>query len=418
MESHYDNPEDIADNVDASGVRVYYTNTVRKYEAGSLSLGDPLVSRDSETVISEFKYEHTCPSECTSKHSKPITVFGSFLHMHTTGKEIYTNKFARNGTFLEKVGSINFWSDRFQNLRLLSRAIILRPGEQFATTCIYDTSKRPDTAFGLSTINEMCVNFLLYYPVQRDSNRRSINSCGLLQEEDGNYTLCADHMQIEPEMILQVKNPKFRDAVGAPLDFGDPVETCEAEVTPTVSMRPEESEPSITSENGASDDESACFPADARVRLRQGGTKRMEDVVVGDDVAVGYGKYSTVFMMTHADRNRVFSFVELTVSGQVLCVSRGHYVHVQGKLKKAAEVKVGDWMLSEKGKKVMVEHVGTVWKRGLLNPQTNLGDIVVEGLIVSTFTERVPPSVAQVLLAPSRWAYWYLGFDMSWLFPC
>lgn len=106
VESHYDNPEDIVGNVDSSGVRLYYTNTMRDNDAGSLLIGDSVVDRLGNVVLSDFVYQHTCPSGCTEKFKEPINIFGSTLHMHTVGREIYTNKFSKNGTFIENINKV------------------------------------------------------------------------------------------------------------------------------------------------------------------------------------------------------------------------------------------------------------------------------------------------------------------------
>lgn len=106
LETHFDNPTEIEGNIDNSGVRIYYTDTLREHEAASLLVGDQLVSRFEEVVQSGFKYQHSCPSECTSKFSRTINIYSSLLHMHTTGKEIYTNKFSANGTFIETIGKV------------------------------------------------------------------------------------------------------------------------------------------------------------------------------------------------------------------------------------------------------------------------------------------------------------------------
>lgn len=107
LETHYDNSDQIEGNNDNSGVRLYYTDTMRKHEAGSIQIGDSLVTRGGRTVENGFEYEHSCPSECTSKFNRSIKVYGSFLHMHTTGKEIYTNVFSRNGTFLDTMNKVS-----------------------------------------------------------------------------------------------------------------------------------------------------------------------------------------------------------------------------------------------------------------------------------------------------------------------
>lgn len=230
MEIHYDNPDALVGNVDSSGIRVYYTNKMRKYEAGSLVLADSFVSRIGQPVISGFKYMHTCPSECTSKFSQPINVYGSFLHMHTTGMTIYTNRFSKEEQFLGKLSSVNFWNDRFQKSRALPEPIILSPGQQLATTCVYDTSKRANTKFGLSTRDEMCIHFLQYYPVQRDpQNGQEINLCGFAKIPFLNLggTLCGDNAQGIRNVVSFVRNPKFEDNIGSPTDFGDRVKSCE-----------------------------------------------------------------------------------------------------------------------------------------------------------------------------------------------
>lgn len=109
METHFDNPDAIKGNIDNSGVRIYYTDTMRDNEAASLLIGDQIISRFSEVIQSGFKYQHTCPSECTSKFNRTINIFSSVLHMHTTGKEIYTNKFSANGSFVENIGKVRLF---------------------------------------------------------------------------------------------------------------------------------------------------------------------------------------------------------------------------------------------------------------------------------------------------------------------
>lgn len=107
LETHYDNPTAQLNNVDFSGVRMYYTDTLRQHEAGTLILGDAVISRGGQTVKHNFKYESTCTSGCTRKFSGPVSMFFSFLHMHKTGREIYTNKFDENGTFIENISKVS-----------------------------------------------------------------------------------------------------------------------------------------------------------------------------------------------------------------------------------------------------------------------------------------------------------------------
>lgn len=107
METHYDNPDGLQGNIDFSGVKVHYTNTMREHEAGSLLMGDILVSRFNQTVRNDFEYEFSCTSACTRKFSRPVNYYASFLHMHLTGKEIYNNRFSQNGTFVETMNKVS-----------------------------------------------------------------------------------------------------------------------------------------------------------------------------------------------------------------------------------------------------------------------------------------------------------------------
>ena len=97
LEIHYDNPAATPGQVDNSGVTLYYTNTAnaRPHDASTVALGDPLVlfpSIPSNQPLAHM--EGVCPGPCTTKAlgSTTLNVFGSFLHMHAFGRQIYTSK--------------------------------------------------------------------------------------------------------------------------------------------------------------------------------------------------------------------------------------------------------------------------------------------------------------------------------------
>lgn len=228
MEAHFDNPTNIERN-DMNGIRVYYTNTHRQYAAGSLHTGDPFLSRTG-TIVSGFSYQHSCPSECTSRFSQPIQIFSVLLHMHRTGRTISENVYDANGTFKENLSQVNFWSDKFQQTRRLPESTTLNPGDSLQLTCTFDTSKTKNTTWGIATDNEMCMAFHLYYPVQVDSvTTHEVNLCGWRTYG----TLCADGARVNEitnETLLAfntfVRNPTLYDAVGAQTNFSFPDPTC------------------------------------------------------------------------------------------------------------------------------------------------------------------------------------------------
>jgi len=158
----------------------------------------------------------------------------------------------------------------------------------------------------------------------------------------------------------------------------------------------------------------ACFPAEATVTLASGAAVRMDQLSVGDSVAVGGGRFSDVFAFTHADAAAVSSFVELTVASPAdacaahptsLRLTPGHYLSVNGGLAAASTVVVGDRLVRADGSAAVVTHVSAVRRAGLYNPQTVDGAILVDGIVTSTYTTAVEPRVAHAALAPLRALY-------------
>ncbi|GAB0493520.1 hypothetical protein MMPV_004804 [Pyropia vietnamensis] len=166
--------------------------------------------------------------------------------------------------------------------------------------------------------------------------------------------------------------------------------------------------------SGVADAVAACFPADATATLASGARVRMDELAIGDTVAIGGGRFSDVFAFTHADAAAVSTFMELTVApaadtcaadGQALRLTPGHYLSVNGRLAAAGTVVVGDFVLRSDGSAGVVTAVTSRSGLGLYNPQTLDGAILVDGVITSTYTTAVEPRLAAAALVPLRAAY-------------
>lgn len=460
LETHYDNAIGIPNFRDSSGVRLFYTNTAREHAAGTLMLGDQLLSLLGRPVVSGFEYQFTCPSACTQRMNRSINLFTSLLHMHYTGRKVFTNVYDRDANFKQQKSAANFWSNSFQMIRVHDPPIVLNPGDQLSTTCVYDLSKKASGInFGAGTDGEMCADFAMYWPVQFDDiTGHEFSLCSLLTTETppANVTYCGDPGRFSdfftnPEKFPLVPNPAFIDTVGAPTTFGaaqdeDECGSKDASAVPTqttteidgtvppqagaAEMEDDNANQTMEEENGSetagsggsenimspspsaevqdsSDSDAVCFPANAWVQLRGGAIKRMEDVEIGDELLVDREKniYSPVFLFTHRDAQARYShFVTvLTSSNRSLTVTAGHYVYVDGSLRQARKIRLGQRL--EKGTgmdDVVVEVRHHLTERGLFNPQTLHGDVVVNGILTSTFTQSVPPVRAQALLVPVR----------------
>lgn len=155
--------------------------------------------------------------------------------------------------------------------------------------------------------------------------------------------------------------------------------------------------------------EPVCFPGAATVQTAAG-AKRMDALSVGDRVEVAKGTFSEVFMFTHKLADAAHEFVQITTaSGNILRLTAGHFLPINGNQAPASVAKIGDNVELADGSFSAIVEVDTVADVGLYNPQTAHGAIVVDGVRASTYTTAVAPSAAHALLAPLRAAFGRFG---------
>lgn len=160
------------------------------------------------------------------------------------------------------------------------------------------------------------------------------------------------------------------------------------------------------------DDDGVCFPALATVQLEGGHEKRMEELAVGDRVLSSVGVYSEVFSFTHKLRRAESyrEFVRLSVGEErVLLLTASHYLYLNAELKSAGIARVGDAVMLGDGRTAAITSVGRENAYGLYNPQTVHGDIVVSGVVTSTYTQTVDASAAHAGLSVVRAAFCWFG---------
>jgi hypothetical protein len=136
----------------------------------------------------------------------------------------------------------------------------------------------------------------------------------------------------------------------------------------------------------------------------------MRALTIGDRVKVGRAEYSEVFMFTHKDPHFRTHFKALRCkSGHVIKMTPGHYVYLNGALAAAGSAKARDKVMLGNGEVSEVVEVSDVVETGLYNPQTVHGDIVVDGVVASTYTTAVSPTFAHAWLSPLRFLYGIAG---------
>lgn len=230
IEFHYTNPSGLFGVSDKSGVDITWTPTVRPMDAGVMTLGDPLVSLPPIAPnLKVHEVETTCPSECTATWPHPVTVFSEFLHMHAVGARMLTNQF-RNNSYLRTTNRIDFYSYGFQQLTRVDYEI--QPGDRLNTHCLFDTTTRgSQTNFGIGSLDEMCMDFIFYYPViEVPALNDTFNLCGYFNAGPGfgEVTICGNNNFALT--IVPLPNPVVEDPIEQyPVTFGitDPSLRCD-----------------------------------------------------------------------------------------------------------------------------------------------------------------------------------------------
>lgn len=171
-------------------------------------------------------------------------------------------------------------------------------------------------------------------------------------------------------------------------------------------------EAEATSDGSDDDSDAVCFPASATVQLEGGRVKRMEELAVGDRVLSSVGSYSEVFGFTHklsrAESYR--EFIRLSVGDEtVLLLTPSHYMYLNEELQAARNAVVGDSVILGDGRTGAVTSVSREMAYGLYNPQTVCGDIVVSGVLASTYTQAVDARAAHAGLSMARAAFGWFG---------
>eukprot|EP01006_Ploeotia_vitrea_P027757 TRINITY_DN60529_c0_g1_i1.p1 TRINITY_DN60529_c0_g1~~TRINITY_DN60529_c0_g1_i1.p1 ORF type:complete len:871 (+),score=69.33 TRINITY_DN60529_c0_g1_i1:170-2614(+) len=188
IQTHLNNPKHMH-FVDNTAVNITYTTTRRANDAGVMLLGD--INTDLPPMPPKQPYipfQLGCPGVCTEAWGHEITVFNNLLHMHHAGSRIWSTVHRKNGT-IEELHRIDFWdygAPRSGDLRIHK----LQPGDQINVNCVFQTMNRDKvTTFGPGTENEMCLTFLVYYPIVLDKQQKEWSACGFAPYSDGTKKL-------------------------------------------------------------------------------------------------------------------------------------------------------------------------------------------------------------------------------------
>jgi hypothetical protein len=165
LQVHYNNPANVTDIIDNSGVNIYRTNQIRATQAGLFAFG--AVNFTLLPQIPEFSISGACPASVTNNAFpvSGVTAYSSFMHAHQRGRRIWTEVW-RNGVLVATLGNNQNYDFNLQKVVALAPFVTLQKNDTLNTYCTYDTTQdSQNVTHGEKTSNEMCLNFVAYYPL-------------------------------------------------------------------------------------------------------------------------------------------------------------------------------------------------------------------------------------------------------------
>ncbi|XP_056385762.1 DBH-like monooxygenase protein 2 isoform X2 [Hyla sarda] len=169
IEIHYSNFENKEGLKDSSGMRIYYTPDLRPHDCSTLMTG--IFTFPIEFIppgSTAFRNYGLCNTNLLETMlGRPIpdlTVTTFLLHGHLTARGLRIMHY-RNGTLIGSLGEDKKYDFSFQQVRNLPREVTVKMGDQIVVECTSSTMDREGNTYGgPSTLNEMCIGFVFYYP--------------------------------------------------------------------------------------------------------------------------------------------------------------------------------------------------------------------------------------------------------------
>ncbi len=98
-----------------------------------------------------------------------MTIFAHMPHTHLIGRSFYS-KLVRNKKEIAWIGNNKYFDFNYQYTNFLQEEVVVQKGDEISISCVYNTEKIQNgfTVGGLGTHDEMCIDFIWYYPRNKD----------------------------------------------------------------------------------------------------------------------------------------------------------------------------------------------------------------------------------------------------------
>jgi len=192
-----------------------------------------------------------------------------------------------------------------------------------------------------------------------------------------------------------------------------------------------------------------CFSGSSTVKLSNGKTITINNLSTGDEVLTvnpnsGKTEFSPVYMWGHRDSEAVSKFYEVSTADSKIVLTPGHYLYVSENGCANASMsttttlspellKIGQGIWTAEGKCAAITSIKQIEEKGIFNPYTLSGTIVVDNIVASCYSEsdlfpiestlravmseedvaRKAPSVHHAAFAPFRQVWNTVGLEGS-----
>lgn len=183
---HYNNPGKVTNLVDASGINIYRTNQIRATQSGMFLVGTMAINIPAQQ--SAFTIGAACGAQTTKAiPATGITAYASFMHAHQRGRRIWS-EITRDGNVIGTLGNNQNYDFNLQKVQSLTPTKLL-PNDSVSTFCTFNTmDDTSNVTYGETTDNEMCFNFVAYYPLLGSA---PTFYCGISSLNSAGPTACA-----------------------------------------------------------------------------------------------------------------------------------------------------------------------------------------------------------------------------------
>jgi hypothetical protein len=153
MQVHYNNARALDGQSDQSGFDLCTTDQLRANDADVMAFGSINFSIPPRATLTQT-CDYTVPQGTPALH-----LFSASPHMHTLGKAMTTTKMGGAPQTIVTQPSFSF-----QTQLAYPTSVDLAAGDTVETACTWQNAGDTTVSFGENTSNEMCFDFVAYYP--------------------------------------------------------------------------------------------------------------------------------------------------------------------------------------------------------------------------------------------------------------